>query len=78
MSIPLQKNSESQSKKQNHPNELSENSRKGDVRWGERPEKEEWLVELVGVQNPDSKAPPRSKIRRERKEQKKCQGRIDY
>ena len=46
-SIPLQKNSESGSKKQSHPNELSENSRKRDVRWGERPKKEGRLVELV-------------------------------
>ena len=59
--------SESQSKKQSHSNELSENSRKGDVRWGERPEKEERLVELVGDQNRGSNAPPRSKIGRERK-----------
>ena len=63
MSIPLQKDSESQSKKQSHPNELSENSRKRDVRWGERPEKEGRLVELVGDQNPGSEAPPRSKMR---------------
>ena len=47
-SIPLQKDSESQSKKQSHLDKLSETSRKGDVRWGERPEKEGRLVELVG------------------------------
>ena len=35
-SIPLQKNSERRSKKQRHHNELSENCRKGVVRWGER------------------------------------------
>ena len=76
--IPLQKNSDSQSKKQSHPSELSENSRKGDVRWGERPEKEGWLVELVGDQNPGFEAPPRrSKIGRERKEERSCQGRSD-
>ena len=34
---------------QSHLDELSENSRKGDVRWGERPEKEGWLVELVVI-----------------------------
>ena len=73
----LQKDSESQSKKQSYPNELSENSRKGDVRWGERREKEGWLVELVGDQNPGSEAPPRSKIGRKRKEQSRCQGRSD-
>ena len=39
-------------KKQSHPNQLSENSRKGDARWGGRPEKEGRLVELVGDQNP--------------------------
>ena len=39
-------------KKQSHPDKLSENSRKGDVCWGERPEKEGRLVELVGDQNP--------------------------
>ena len=66
-SIPLQKDSRSQSKKQSHPNELSENSRKGDICWGERPEKERRLVELVGDQNPGSKALSRIKIRRERK-----------
>ena len=48
-SIPLQKDSESQSKKQTHSNELSENSSKGDVRLGERPEKEGRLVELVVI-----------------------------
>ena len=51
------------SKNQSHPNKLSENSRKGDVCWGERLEKEEQLIELVGDQNPGSEAPPRSKMR---------------
>ena len=32
------------------------------------------LVELVGDQNPGYEAHPRSKIGRERKEQKRCQG----
>ena len=73
----MQKDSESGSKKQSHPNELLENSRKGDVCWGEKPEKEGRLVELVGDQNPGSEAPPRSNIGRERKEQRKCQGRSD-
>ena len=76
-SIPLQKDSDSQTKQQRHPNELSENSRKADVRWGERPEKEGRLVELVGDPNPGSEAPPRSKIEQERKKQKRCQGRSD-
>ena len=75
MSIPLQKDSKSQSKKQSHSNELSKNSRKEDVRWGERPEKEGRLIELVGDQNTGSEAPPRSKIGRERKEHRRCQGR---
>ena len=51
---------------------LSENSKKGKVRWGERYEKENRSVELVGDRNPGSEAPPRSKIERERKEQKRC------
>ena len=75
-SIPLQKDSDHQSKKQSHANELSENSRKGDVRWGKRPEKEGRSVELVGDQNPGSEAPPRSKIEQERKEQRR-HGRSD-
>ena len=37
--------------------------------------KEGRLVELVGDQNPGSEAPPWSKIGRERKEQRRCQGR---
>ena len=49
----------------------------GYVCWGVRPEKEEWLEELGGDQNPGSKAPSRSKIGRERREQRKCQGRSD-
>ena len=44
----MQKDSESQSKKQSHLDKLSENSRKGDFLGGERPEKEGRLVELVG------------------------------
>ena len=39
--------------------------------------KEERLVELVGGQNPGSKAPPWSKIGQERKEQRRCQGRSE-
>ena len=46
-SIPLRKDSESQS----NPCELSENSRKGDACGGEKPEKEEQIEELVGDQN---------------------------
>ena len=60
MSIPLQTDSDSLSQKQGHPSELSEKSRKGDVRWDERLEKEGRLVELVGDQNPGTKTPPRS------------------
>ena len=33
-----------------------------DARWGERPEKEGQLEELVGDQNRSPEAPPRSKI----------------
>ena len=36
-----------------------------------RPERE-GQIELVGDWNPGSKAPPRSKKRRERREQRKC------
>ena len=64
--IRLQKDSESQSKRQSHPSKLSKNWRMGDVCWAKRPEKEEWLVELVGDQNPGAK------IGRERREQRKC------
>ena len=73
----MQKDSESQSKKQSHSKELSKNSRKGDVRWGEKLEKEGRLVELVSDQNIGSEAHPRSKIGRERKDQRRCQGRSD-
>ena len=34
---------------------------KGDIRWGERAEKERQLVKLVGDQNPSPEAPPSSK-----------------
>ena len=44
---------------------------------GERPGKEGQLEELVGDQSPDPEAPPRSKIGRERREQRRCQGRSD-
>ena len=39
--------------------------------------KEGQLIELVGDQNPSPKAPPRSKRRRERTEQRRCQRRSD-
>ena len=48
-----------------------------DARWGERPEREGQLEELVGDQNPSPKASPRSKIERERREQRRCQRRSD-
>ena len=48
---------------------------RGDARWGERPEKEGWSVELVGYQNTGPESPPRSKKGRERIEQRRCQGR---
>ena len=59
--IPLQKDNESQSKRQNHQKELSENCRKGAVHWGRRTEKEGEMVELVGDQNSSPEAPSRSK-----------------
>ena len=49
-----------------------------DARWGEKPEREGQLEELVGDQNPSPEAPPRSKIALERREQRRCQGRSDY
>ena len=65
MSIPLQKDNESRSNKQSYSNELSENSRKMDVRWRERLEKKGRLVKLVGDQNQGPEAPTISKKRRE-------------
>ena len=62
---------------QSHFNELSENSKKGDACLSLKPEKEGRFVALVGDQNPGSEAPPMSKIGRERREQRKCQGRSD-
>ena len=76
-SIPLQKDSESHNKRQSHPSELSENSRKRDVCWNDRPERDEQLKKLIGDKNPGPEAPPRSKIERERREQRRCQGRSD-
>ena len=75
-SIPLRKDSENQSKKQSHPSELSENCRMGDAHWSETPEREKWLLELVDDQNAVPGAPPRSKIGREKREQR-CHGKSD-
>ena len=61
MSIPLQKDSESQSKMQSHSKELSKNYRKEAVRWRERGEKGERFVKLGCDENPNSKAPPECK-----------------
>ena len=55
----MQKDSESQSTRQSHPSELSKNQRKEDARWGERPEKERQIKELIGDLNPGPEAPPR-------------------
>ena len=41
VSIPMQKDSESQSEKLSHPSELCENQRMRDACWGERPGREE-------------------------------------
>ena len=60
-SIPLQKGSESQSRRRSHPNELSQNYQKRVVRWGGgggRMVKEGQLVELVGDQSPSLEASP--------------------
>ena len=48
-----------------------------DARWGERPEREGQIEELVGGQNAGPKAPPRSKKRQVKREQKRCQIRSD-
>ena len=40
-------------------------------------EREGQIEELVGDQNPSPEAPPMSKRRRERREQRICQGRSD-
>ena len=40
-------------------------------------EKEGWLIELVGDQNPGPETLPRSRKGQERREQRKCQGRSD-
>ena len=60
-SVPLRKDSKSQSKRQSHLNKLFQNWRKGDVRWGERKEKKGQLVKLVGDQIPSPEAFPRCK-----------------
>ena len=44
---------------------------------GQKTEKEGRLEELVGNQKPGPEAPPMSKIGKERREQRKCQGRSD-
>ena len=49
----------------------------GDAHWDKRPEKEGQLEELVNDQSPNPEAPARSKIRRERSEQRRYQGRSD-
>ena len=49
----------------------------GGVRWGEKPEKEGWSIELVCDQKSGPEAPARNKIGREMREQRKCQGRSD-
>ena len=48
---------------------------RGTLARGKRPEKERWLVELVGDQNAGPEAPPMSKKRQERREQRRCQER---
>ena len=48
-----------------------------DARWGERPEREGRIEELVDGQNPGPEAPPRNKKEREGREQRKRQERSD-
>ena len=66
-SIPLQKDSKSQS----HPNELSENCKKGG--WDRRAKKEGQLEKFEGNYSPTSKAHPRGK----REKQKRCREKSD-
>ena len=70
----MQKESESRSKRLSHPNELSENCRKGCHMLGWKSE-EQQLVELIGDQSPSPEAPSRSKWREQRKypERSDCQ-----
>ena len=64
-------------KVKSHSNELSENRRKGDLRWGGIAKKERQSVKLVGDQNPGPEALSKSKRGRERKEQRSYQGSSD-
>ena len=43
---------------------------RGNARWGDRPEREGRIKELVDGQNPGPEAPPRSKIGKEKREQR--------
>ena len=60
--IPLQKDSEGQRKRQSHPKKLLENCRKEAICGGGRLEKERQLAELD--QSPSNKASARSRRRR--------------
>ena len=60
-----------------HLSELSENSRKDDARWGERPEREEQIEELINDQNPGPETPPMSKKGQEKREQRRSQENSD-
>ena len=75
-SIPLQKDSESQSKKLSHPNKLSKKSRETFVGAKDR-RKRDSLAKLVGDQNPGPETPPKSKTARERREKRRCRERSD-
>ena len=45
----------------------------GDARWGDRPEREGRIEELVDGQNPGPEAPLKSKKKQEKGEQRRCQ-----
>ena len=47
---------------------------RGDARWGDRPEREGRIEELVSGQNPGPEGPPRSRKRQENREQKEMSG----
>ena len=50
---------------------------RGDARWGDRPEREGQIEELVNGQNSCAEAPPMSKKRQETMEQRRCQEKSD-
>ena len=73
----MQRDSESQCRRQSHPSKLSENLKEGGRSLGRKTGERGRIKELADGQNQGSVAPPRSKIGQERREQRRCQGRSD-